>query len=378
MPVAWFFLTWAAAFIGLIACLHSSWPRALAFNAGVAAATLAAAEAYFASHELEPPSYSTSYTVRDQSLGWGPARNARTRATRFHHGKPVYDVSYAFDSNGLRVAPPAGEERVAGTVLFFGCSFTFGEGLQDDETLPYQVGAQSGGRWRTFNFAFHGYGPNQMLAAIEDGRVRRIVDSRPRYAFYVTIPDHLVRVAGRIPWGANAPRYRLDREGTARLDGCFRDEHRTPGFLESLLLRIDPRFVHETRWQLDKSAIYRTYATRPSVPAKADVPLLMAIVRRSRELLLADYPDLKFHVIFWPSHYLENRRFYWEMIDGFRQLNLPVHRVQDILPGYDVEVPTEDQTRYLLPTDGHPNALANRLVAKYLVTKVLRAGRNDD
>ncbi len=54
-----------------------------------------------------------------------------------------------------------------------------GAGLEDDETLSYQVGVQSGGRYRTFNFAANGYGPAQMLAAIETGMVGRIVDTTP-------------------------------------------------------------------------------------------------------------------------------------------------------------------------------------------------------
>ena len=62
------------------------------------------------------------------------------------------------------------------------------------------------------------------------------------------------------------------------------------------------------------------------------------------------------------------------MLDGFRQLNMPVHRVEEILPGYDLEVPDRYQTRYVLsPFDFHPNALANRLLAQYVVTKILPA-----
>ena len=53
MPFVWFWLLWAAALLGLIFCVRGSWPRALLFNAGVAAATLAAAETYYSYHEYE-------------------------------------------------------------------------------------------------------------------------------------------------------------------------------------------------------------------------------------------------------------------------------------------------------------------------------------
>ena len=149
MPFVWFWLFWAVAFLGLIFCVRGSWPRALLFNAGVAAATLAAAEAYFSFQEREDPTHTPELSVKDEILGWAPAKGMRTRVTRFHHGRPVYDVTQTIDSNGLRISAPAGKAPPDGTVIFFGCSFTFGEGLQDDETLPYQVCTQSRGRWRS-------------------------------------------------------------------------------------------------------------------------------------------------------------------------------------------------------------------------------------
>lgn len=371
MPFVWFFGAWAISFFGLIFCVRGSWPRALLFNASLAAATLAGAEAYFALQERENPTCTPEYKVKDDVLGWAPAKGVRTQATKFHHRNLVYDVAYTIDANGLRVSPPVARD-LTGTALFFGCSFTFGEGLEDHEALPYQVGIQSDGRWRTFNFAFGGYGPHQMLAALEDGRVRRLVDSRPRYAFYVAIPAQVGRVAKRTVWGNGSPRYRLDRDGIPRLDGHFGDEGNTPSFLESWMLRLVPQAGPELHWQLSKSAIYRMYSSSDSPTTEDDVRLYMAVVGRAREILLADYPGLEFHVIFWPSHFIEYRALYREMFEGFCKLDVPVHRVEDILPGYNVEVPTTNQTRYLLaPTDGHPNALANRLLAEYVVHRIL-------
>jgi hypothetical protein len=376
MPFVWFWLFWAAALLGGVFCVRGSWPRALLFNAGVAAATLAAAEAYFSFQE-RVVTLTPELRVKDEILGWAPAKGMRTRATQFHYGRPVYDVTQTIDSNGLRISAPAGKAPPDGTVIFFGCSITYGEGLQDDETLPYQVCTQSRGRWRAVNFAFSGYGPQQMLAAIADGRVRCVVDSRPRYAIYVATLDHGARVAGRYPWQDGAPRYRLDLDGEPRLNGHFHGEGRAPGFLDSHVFRIIPGAAPWLRWQLGKSSIYRMTGTRgwaTTLTTLDDIHLSLAIVRKSRELLLEDYPGLEFHVIFWPLQFTQCRALYREMLDGFRQLNMPVHRVEEILPGYDLEVPDRYQTRYVLsPFDWPPNALANRLLAQYVVTKILPA-----
>ena len=158
------------------------------------------------------------FTVHDDVLGWAPAKGIEAHAFKagppglFHGPSGVlFDVDYTIDSSGLRVAPSWRKDDLTGTVLFFGCSFTFGEGLKDNETLPYQVGVQSRGRYRTFNFAFEAYGPNQMLAQIEHGMVQRVVDTTPQYAFYVAIPIHVWRVAGRDAWGRSRAALRAGR-----------------------------------------------------------------------------------------------------------------------------------------------------------------------
>jgi hypothetical protein len=164
-----------------------SWPRAILFNLGIVAILLAIAEAYFITHEYVPPAYPDGgFFVADDVLGWAPAKGMKAHAINYGpagllHGPEgiLFDRICTIDSTGLRVAPPYRHDGLAGTVLFFGCSFTFGEGLKDDETQPFQVGAQSGGRDRTFNFGFQAYGPHQMLAAMEHGMVRRVGDTTP-------------------------------------------------------------------------------------------------------------------------------------------------------------------------------------------------------
>ena len=65
------------------------------------------------------------------------------------------------------------------------------------ETMPYQVGLRTDGQYATYNFAVHGYGTHQMLAAIENGMVASRVKEDVRYVIYQAIyPEHLYRLAG--------------------------------------------------------------------------------------------------------------------------------------------------------------------------------------
>jgi hypothetical protein len=366
-PFFWLLLTWAAVFFSAMSPVRGDWPRAILLNLGIVAILLSGIEAYFYTNEYTPPIFSNGFIVPDDVLGWAPAKGIEAHAFKagpaglFHGPKGVvFDVNYTVDPNGLRVASPWRKDDLAGTVLFFGCSFTFGEGLKDNEALPYQVGEQSGGRYRTFNFAFEAYGPGQMLAEIEHGMVGRAVDTTPRYAYYVAIPNHVWRVAGRTAWGRHAPRYVLDADGTVHQAGYFENR-------KSLAQRLG--LGQRIEAQLNKSAMWRTLSMGDSRITDDDIRLYFAVVRRSKELLEAEYPGIQFRVILWPSQRASQQRATYEKLrDGFRSLGIPVDLVEDILPGYRA-----DRSPFILGSaDHHPNALADRLLAEHVLHEIER------
>lgn len=363
-PFFWAWLTVAAGLFAAMFCARTSWGRAILFNLGIVACLLAGAEAYLIKHEYTPPVSSHSFIVHDALLGWAPAKNIEAHGFKagpagLFHGPEgvVFDATYTIDSNGLRVAPPCRPDKVAGTVLFFGCSFTFGEGLKDSETLPYQVGVQSGGRYCTVNFGFEAYGPEQMLAAIEQGRVREIVSNPPQIAYYVATPGHVWRVAGRVPWGGNAPRYVLSADGNVHQEGRLEDR-------KTLADRLG---LHHGVRQLNKSAIWRWLSTGDARVTDEDIRLYLAVVRRSAELLKGQFPGIQFRVILWPNQQVPQQRdVYFKLRDGFKQLGIHEDLVEDILPGY-----ATNRAPYILgPSDHHPNALADRVLAQYVLTQL--------
>ena len=367
VPFFWLWLTWAVVLFAAILCVHGDWPRAILLNLGIVACLLAGTEAYFSAHEYTAPTFSNGFYVSDDVLGWAPTKGIQAHAfkagpTGLFHGPMgvLFEENYTIDSNGLRVAPPWRKDDLAGTILFFGCSFTFGEGLKDNETLPYQVGVQSGGRYRTFNFAFEGYGPGQMLAAIEHGTVQRVVDTTPRYAYYVAIPNHVWRVAGRTAWGGHAPHYVLDADGTVRRAGYLEDR-------KPLALRLG--LGQRIEGQLNKSAIWQMLSMGDSRITDDDIRLYFAVVRRSQDLLKAQYPGIQFRVILWPNQQVSQQRATYEKLrDGFRQIGIPVDLVEDILPGYSA-----DRLPFILGSaDHHPNALADRLLAQHVLHEIER------
>lgn len=365
-PFVWAGLAWIGALITAMLFLHKPRLKALLFNFIFVLVILTAAEAYLTFLARGPAEYFLASSVvtepndwfaQDDVVGWAPKKDTRVRATKFEYGKLLYDVIYTIDSWGLRATPPP-VTKPSACVLFFGDSFTFGEGLQDNATLPYQVGMRSGGTYRIYNFGVGGYGPHQMLSQIESGRVRQVINCRPDYAIYTAVPDHVARVAGKIPYGNHAPRYELDPNNEVRLIGQFKKASRTHSLLVTRLLN-----------QMGKSGIYRIVASSQPRISQYDVRLFFAIVKRSKESADQQFPGIKFNIILWESWDGE-QELYGTLADGFLQMGIPTHLVPDILPGYAL-----GPSKYVLSrSDRHPSALSNSILADYVVERIVSAG----
>jgi hypothetical protein len=195
-----------------------------------------------------------------------------------------------------------------------------------------------------------------MLAAIEHGMVRRIVDAPASYAFYTVIPRQVWRVAGLDTWYKHQyPRYALDADGTVHAAGFF--EERKP-------LALQLGGGQWVAWKLSQSAIWRRLDW--SRVTAADIGLCLSVVRRSRDLLAAQYPGIEFRIISWPGSNAAERSVNETLLDGFRHMGITVDVVDDILPGY-----TTDATPFVLSSfDHHPSALANRLLARHVLNKI--------
>jgi hypothetical protein len=184
--------------------------------------------------------------------------------------------------------PNDNSNKNARCVLFFGCSFTFGEGLNDDQTMPYLVGVKSKGEYHPYNFGFHGYGPHQMLAALEHGFEEKIIACKPKYAIYQALPDHDRRSAGLSPFGKNGPRYILNQNGEVIFTGRFIDH------------KIDENgMIAKIINQLKKSLILKTALFKARSTNSDDINLFVAIVDKAWTIFEARYPGSKFYVLFW-------------------------------------------------------------------------------
>ena len=81
-------------------------------------------------------SYADHFFERDELFGYRPIPSQRVSAIRLLGASDtLYDVHYTIDSLSRRASVPINEASDY-FAMFLGCSFVFGEGLDDNATLP--------------------------------------------------------------------------------------------------------------------------------------------------------------------------------------------------------------------------------------------------
>jgi hypothetical protein len=267
-----------------------------------------------------------------------------------HAGAPIYDVTYTIDEHGLRETP-AGNPDAQCRALFFGGSIMFGEGVENNETMPFHFVSRSEGKYQGFNFGFHGYGPHQMLRAVETGRIPD-VEGHPRtIAVYQGIPAHVARSAGKAFWDQFGPRYEVKSSGELIYTGPFRS---------SRYRAIETAFRASYLFRFFQRRVVSSIAYEPG-----DLDLYTQILVQTRSLLKDRYGS-DFVILFWDKG--QGDELSQDIQARLSELNFRVVLVSDIIP----EIATDRRSLVISEFDHHPNPLAHALIGKNLAHTVGR------
>lgn len=127
----------------------------------------------------------------------------------------VYDTEYYFNEEGIRsqIQNPEAEE----VALFFGDALTFGEGLINEETMPYFF-QQNNPKYQSYNYGFLGHGPGQMLLRTRTKNFRKRFKNKKGKVFFLYRDDAVKISAGKVPWCEAFPNFIL-KDGELIQDG---------------------------------------------------------------------------------------------------------------------------------------------------------------
>ena len=303
-------------------------------------------------HPQTSGTYNSEYFTPDSITGYKAKPNVRATSLKKNDDEVLYDVSYTSNDFGYRHTPNSNTDSKH-CLLFFGDSFTIGEGVNDDQTLPYFLNQHA--QLKVFNFGFHGYGNHQALALLKSGEVARITQGCEDYiAFYESLPGHIQRANGFSPWeDLNAPRFTL--AGDTLL---WKNQHKN----------LWDKVANKIFLQLDKKS-YLFKLTRPKYAYDERYNALYFAILDEIDLALRTQFGTGLHFILWDSHDLSNETEITEsnaITAWLENQNFKWFLVSEILPQY-----TKNRLQYgLHQCDTHPNALANELIAKFLAHKI--------
>jgi hypothetical protein len=149
------------------------------------------------------------WAVRQPVMGWGPERagtfHAEMRDPR--DNSPIYVTDYTIDSDLLRHTVSA---ESGPAVVFFGDSYTFGDGVKNEETLPQVFADLTDRKVRVLNLALTGYSPQQFLHEMETSRFDKVIGPDPKLFVFLTAPWHAERTSCKAYWTPHAPLYALE------------------------------------------------------------------------------------------------------------------------------------------------------------------------
>ena len=295
-------------------------------------------------YENVPPySEYSKYNITNADIGHSARPGIYHRKKLTNDGEVIYDVIYSIGADGFRITNDESLDHVP-RINFYGCSFTFGAGLNDDETLPYYF-KNKFKNVSVKNFGFHGYGAHDALAILQSKR-----DTKGDINFFLTAPWHAPRSACVQQWTAGSPRYRLTDAGKVERVGRCNDK-KNMGFVQKFFEQSDLfNFIKETILSLPSSQ-------------DAQIDLYLALVKEIAEI--SRQRNQKFIIGFIKAK------------DDWFKGSYTNEKVFQQLSGLDAEIinlsltPSDEKLSrryYIHELDKHPSAEANRERAEKLAS----------
>jgi len=278
---------------------------------------------------------------RNPDQGYVLKPNNRHHARKYYSGgQVVYDVDYTTDEYGRRTV---GQPYLPGRdhLILFGCSHPYGEGLRDEDTLQYMLGTKTAAN--VYNYGVHGYGPQNMLATLESGRLPDEVSSRKGVAIYYYGVWDVQRATGAFSafWSYDFPYYRINSAGELERHGSFRTG------------RPFVTWVYEL---LNKSNFLRLiHFDSPFSTSSPNVRLTVEIIKKAQREYLRQFHG-RFYVLVNSYEKAEDPRLKL-LRSSLEESGIPV---------LYYPLPREHVDDYYIAGDGHPNAKMNELLSDQL------------
>jgi hypothetical protein len=169
----------------------------------------------FSDHEKVTKNNQSDFTKLDDQMGHVLIPGFSGRHRLYGEGTEIFSAEYCFDGQGYRITPVDDAHGRDTAALFFGCSFAFGYGVHQHESLPAQFSKLCPAVF-PYNFAVPGYGPQHLWLQLHELGVMKDISQSQGVVLYGFIDEHINRLVGEETlvkrWGWWLPRLKITEE----------------------------------------------------------------------------------------------------------------------------------------------------------------------
>jgi hypothetical protein len=288
-------------------------------------------------------------------IGTVPPADTSLQDQKIINGEVIYDVHYTFNENHIRVTPDHDSTKQK-YALFFGCSIGFGLGLEDNQTLAYQV--QQASDYNAYNYAYSGYGTNHMLARLQYQNLRKLTPAKETngVGLYIYFSDHINRSIGTMQrhtdWLHTAPLYEM-HDGKLVRNKSFKAG------------RPIQSKIYETLYQ---SSIVKYFNLDfPLSIKERHLDLASEMVLESKKEYMRQFGNDQFYVVLYPTYQEEDPENYAKFLTFLKKKGI---KYIDLRKNFDYK-----WSYAIHNLEPHPGAEVNKLLGKRLANELQRLHR---
>ncbi|MDZ7900836.1 MAG: hypothetical protein U5N85_22770 [Arcicella sp.] len=284
--------------------------------------------------KLEPINYKEGI-ILDDTLG----HKAKPNWDYVWIGKKRLDtLIFVHDQFSRRITPnnSTTEGKKNKYAVFFGCSFTYGDGVQNTQTMPYYF-QQYASSYHAYNYGFLAYSPLQTLALLQTKNIKGQIPDSSGFGVFTYINDHIDRAIPASRWVIlQQGRFPNLNKNTLQTDGTYQNEH---------------RIKYEIMNWVGGSNIWNYFRINlPKTHNDKHYQLIVDVISESKREFVKQFHHDKFYVIIFPGQVITE-----SMKEMFQKANLKVYDYSKL---FNLE-------KFMLETDpAHPKGIAYEMVMK--------------
>ena len=304
--------------------------------------------------------FNMDFYERDSTLGYRMERAGKFNAIKMKSRKDtVFQTYYTIIPDTGRTATSYPHRigyqnpKDSNEFIFLGCSFTFGEGLTDQQSLPYLTGEQN--ELNSINLGCTGYGIHQVYQLFLEKYSK--ADNHHRSFIYSFLYDHILRAYGIYGWNQQGPYFITKGDSVINMGPLAKQRNASPAkFIHYASLYGGLRFLKKILSHMDeKNRLNSMDAADYENSLGLLRQMAMMIKRSGGQLILIDWD-----VNNWGN--VELNQLPYELIEkNLEQLTALGVRIIRISSITNLQDPSN-----FIPGDGHPSAWMNYKIANHL------------